>query len=489
MINYDVIVIGAGNAALSAALSAKDNGAEKVLVLEKASLKEKGGNSRYTNGAYRFAYDGFSDLKKVIPNLKNSNSIDYGKYSVADFLRDMNKVTQGKTDKKLSKTLTSKSFETIHWLSKKGLKFTPIKGRQSFKVNGIMKYWGGLTLEVDGQGEKLIESMLKITKKNKIDIQYDTAAVDLIYEDNIVKGVEVISKNKPKTILAKSIILACGGFESSSEMRTRYLGPGWEMAKVRGTKHNTGDGLTMALKIGASPFGNWSGCHAVFHDMNGPEFSDLKISNKYRKISYPWGIVLNADGDRFVDEGEDFRNFTYAKFGKEVIKQPNQIGWQIFDHKVRHMLYPEYDVKSATMVKANSIKELLSKITSINSQKALKTINEYNEAVKDEIKYDPTIKDGKCTEGLKINKTNWANKIDKPPYYAYGVTCGITFTFGGLRVNEKCQVLNKVMKPIKGLYAAGEMIGGIFYFNYPGGSGLTSGAVFGKIAGRSAAKF
>ncbi|MBD1142493.1 FAD-dependent tricarballylate dehydrogenase TcuA [Pelagibacterales bacterium SAG-MED35] len=489
MINYDVVVIGAGNAALSAALSAKDNGAEKVLVLEKASLKEKGGNSRYTNGAYRFAYDGFSDLKKVIPNLKNSNSIDYGKYSVADFLRDMNKVTQGKTDKKLSKTLTSKSFETIHWLSKKGLKFTPIKGRQSFKVNGIMKYWGGLTLEVDGQGEKLIESMLKITKKNKIDIQYDTAAVDLIYEDNIVKGVEVISKNKPKTILAKSIILACGGFESSSEMRTRYLGPGWEMAKVRGTKHNTGDGLTMALKIGASPFGNWSGCHAVFHDMNGPEFSDLKISNKYRKISYPWGIVLNADGDRFVDEGEDFRNFTYAKFGKEVIKQPNQIGWQIFDHKVRHMLYPEYDVKSATMVKANSIKELLSKITSINSQKALKTINEYNEAVKDEIKYDPTIKDGKCTEGLKINKTNWANKIDKPPYYAYGVTCGITFTFGGLRVNEKCQVLNKVMKPIKGLYAAGEMIGGIFYFNYPGGSGLTSGAVFGKIAGRSAAKF
>jgi tricarballylate dehydrogenase len=489
MINYDVVVIGAGNAALSAALSAKDNGAEKVLVLEKASLKEKGGNSRYTNGAYRFAYDGFSDLKKVIPNLKNSNSIDYGKYSVADFLRDMNKVTQGKTDKKLSKTLTSKSFETIHWLSKKGLKFTPIKGRQSFKVNGIMKYWGGLTLEVDGQGEKLIESMLKITKKNKIDIQYDTAAVDLIYEDNIVKGVEVISKNNPKTILAKSIILACGGFESSSEMRTRYLGPGWEMAKVRGTKHNTGDGLTMALKIGASPFGNWSGCHAVFHDMNGPEFSDLKISNKYRKISYPWGIVLNADGDRFVDEGEDFRNFTYAKFGKEVIKQPNQIGWQIFDHKVRHMLYPEYDVKSATMVKANSIKELLSKISSINSQKALKTINEYNEAVKDEIKYDPTIKDGKCTEGLKINKTNWANKIDKPPYYAYGVTCGITFTFGGLRVNEKCQVLNKVMKPIKGLYAAGEMIGGIFYFNYPGGSGLTSGAVFGKIAGRSAAKF
>ena len=488
MTDYDVIVVGAGNAALSAALSAKDNCAKKILVLEKASSKEKGGNSRYTNGAYRFAYNDFSDLKKVIPNLKNSNSIDYGKYSVADFLRDMNKVTDGKTDKKLSKILTSKSFETIHWLSKKGLKFIPIKGRQSFKVNGVMRYWGGLTLEVEGQGEKLIDSMLKIIKKNKIEILYNTAVTDLIYEDNIIKGVEVISKNKPKKITAKSVILACGGFESSPEMRTRYLGPGWEMAKVRGTKHNTGDGLSMALKIGASPYGNWSGCHAVFHDMNGPEFSDLKISNKYRKISYPWGIVLNADGERFVDEGEDFRNFTYAKFGKEVIKQPNQIGWQIFDQKVRHMLYPEYDIKSATMVKANSVKELLKKISSINPQKALKTINDFNKAVKEEVKYDPTIKDGRCTEGLALNKTNWANKIDKAPFYAYGVTCGITFTFGGLRVNQKCQVLNKVMKPIKGLFAAGEMIGGIFYFNYPGGSGLTSGAVFGKIAGKYSAK-
>ena len=143
---------------------------------------------------------------------------------------------------------------------------------------------------------------------------------------------------------------------------------------------------------------------------------------------------------------------------------------------------------SKDIAKANSIKDLLKKISSINSQKALKTINDFNKAVKEEVKYDPTIKDGRCTEGLALNKSNWANKIDKAPFYAYGVTCGITFTFGGLRVNQKCQVLNKVMKPIKGLFAAGEMVGGIFYFNYPGGSGLTSGAVFGKIAGKYSAK-
>ena len=489
MDTFDLVIVGAGNAALSAAISAKENGAKNILVLEKASKKDRGGNSRYTNGAYRFAYKGFSDLKKIIPNLKHTKKIDYGKYTSSNFLRDMNKVTQGKTDKYLSKTLTSKSFETIHWLSKKGLKFKPIKGRQSFKVNGIMKYWGGLTLEVNGQGEKLVDSLLNIVKKNGIKIQYDTAVTELIYKKKIVCGVKILHKKKIKKIFSKSVILACGGFESSSKMRKKHLGVGWEAAKVRGTRHNTGDGLSMALKIGAMPFGNWSGCHAVFHDMNGPEFSDLKISNKYRKISYPWGIVLNLKGERFVDEGEDFRNFTYAKFGREVINQPKQVGWQIFDKKVRHMLYPEYDVKSATMVKANSIKDLIYKIKGMNRSKALKTIFLYNNAVTKNIRFDPTIKDGKKTTGLKINKTNWANLIDKPPFYAYGVTCGITFTFGGLKVDKNCQVLNKFRKPIKGLFAAGEIIGGIFYFNYPGGSGLTSGAVFGKIAGESAAKF
>jgi tricarballylate dehydrogenase len=244
----------------------------------------------------------------------------------------------------------------------------------------------------------------------------------------------------------------------------------------------------MALDIGAAPYGNWSGCHAVFHDMNGPEFSDLKISNRYRKISYAFGIVLNANGERFVDEGEDFRNYTYAKFGKEVIKQPNQFAWQIFDSKVKKLLYKEYKAPGVTKVTAKTLEELVSKLKGVNKVKALKTINEYNESVNTEIAFNPTIKDGKNTIGISLSKSNWANKIDSPPYEAYGVTCGITFTFGGLRVNSKAQVLDVSMKPIQGLFAAGEMVGGIFYFNYPGGSGLMSGAVFGKIAGKSAVR-
>ena len=488
MEKYDVVVVGSGNAALCAALSARDNGAKKVLIIEKASKKEAGGNSRYTNGSYRFAYNNFSDLKKIIPKLKQSKKIDYGKYPKRSFYDDMIKVTKNKTDKKLTKTLVNDSHEVIYWLSKKGLKFVPIKGKQSFVVNGVTKYWGGLTLEVKNQGEGLIKSLTNIAKKNGIKIKYEVAAKKLIKKNNEIKGIGVLNKGKKELILCNSVILACGGFEANSKMRSKYLGNGWDKAKVRGTKHNTGDGLTMAFEHNAARYGEWNGCHAVFHDLNGPKFSDLKIAAKYRKISYPWGIVLNANGERFVDEGEDLRNYTYAKFGREVIKQPKQFAWQIFDQKVRPMLYNEYDVKSATKVKANSLEDLVKKLKGVNANKALSTILKYNQSVNTKVKFDPTIKDGKNTKGLKINKSNWANKIDKSPFYAFGVTCGITFTFGGLKINNKCEVLDNKEKPIKGLYAAGEMVGGIFYLNYPGGSGLMSGSVFGRIAGKYAAK-
>ena len=180
MKKYDVVVVGSGNAALCAALSARDNGAKKVLIIEKASKKEAGGNSRYTNGSYRFAYKNFSDLKKIIPKLKQSKKIDYGKYPKRSFYDDMIKVTKNKTDKKLTKTLVNDSHEAIYWLSKKGLKFVPIKGKQSFVVNGVTKYWGGLTLEVKDQGEGLVKSLTNIAKKNGIKIKYEVAAKKLI---------------------------------------------------------------------------------------------------------------------------------------------------------------------------------------------------------------------------------------------------------------------------------------------------------------------
>jgi tricarballylate dehydrogenase len=257
---------------------------------------------------------------------------------------------------------------------------------------------------------------------------------------------------------------------------------------VRGTRFNNGEGIRMALAIGASPYGNWSGCHAVQWEMNAPEFGDLAVGDQFQKHSYPFALLVNATGKRFIDEGADFRNYTYAKYGRLVLEQPGQFAWQIWDKKTKHLQRDEYNIRQCTKVTANTIEELAKKLDGVNADQFIRTIREYNAAVRTDIPFNPNIKDGRSTEGLAIRKSNWANTIDTPPFEGYAVTCGITFTFGGLRITDEGQVIDLDYRPIPGLYAAGELVGGIFYFNYPGGTGLTSGSVFGRIAGSAAGK-
>lgn len=292
-------------------------------------------------------------------------------------------------------------------------------------------------------------------------------------------------------IRARAVVLACGGFEANREWRTRYLGPGWDLAKVRGTRYNTGDGIRMALEIGAQPHGHWSGAHACDWDLNAADFGDLTGGGpiNHGKHSYPLGIMINANGLRFVDEGADIRNFTYAKYGRIILQQPGQFCWQIFDSKVLHLLRETYRIKQVTKVTANTLEELVARLDGVNKEQALKTVKEFNAAVNQGVPFDPNVLDRRGTTGLTIPKSNWAQTIDAPPFEAYGVTCGITFTFGGLKITTKAQVVDTEEKPIPGLYAAGELVGGIFYFNYPGGSGLTNGAVFGRVAGENAAHY
>ncbi|MEE8243985.1 MAG: FAD-dependent tricarballylate dehydrogenase TcuA, partial [Pseudomonadales bacterium] len=290
-----------------------------------------------------------------------------------------------------------------------------------------------------------------------------------------------------ENLSADAVILACGGFESSATWRARYLGPDWDLAPVRGTRFNTGDGLQMAMDIGAAPRGHWSGCHAVAWDLNAPEYGDLDVGDNFQKHSYPLGILINKHGERFVDEGADFRNFTYAKYGKEILRQPDQAAWQVFDAKVTADLRDEYRIRQVTKVTANRIDELAAKIDGMNVPNFVKTVQEFNDAVDLEKPFNPSIKDGRGTKAIDIPKSNWANPLDTPPFEAYGVTCGITFTFGGIHVDKEAHVISQEGEPIPGLFAAGELVGGLFYFNYPGGTGLTSGAVFGRIAGKAAA--
>jgi tricarballylate dehydrogenase len=293
------------------------------------------------------------------------------------------------------------------------------------------------------------------------------------------------AKGRAKEIRAKAVILAAGGFQANTEWRTRYLGPTWDLAKVRGSRFNMGDGIRMAMEVGARPGGNWSGCHAVGWDRNAPEYGDLAVGDGFQKHSYPFGIMVNADGERFVDEGADFRNYTYAKYGRVILNQPGSSPGRFRPEggapPARRISHPQ-----VTKVQADTLEELSTKLEDVNPEGFLKTVKEWNAAVTQDIPFNPNVKDGRTTKGLDVVKSNWANTLDKPPYLAFAVTCGVTFTFGGVRITTEGEVTSVDDKPIPGLYAAGEMVGGLFYFNYPGGSGLCAGAVFGKIAGDAA---
>lgn len=486
---FDVVVVGAGNAALCAALAANEKGAS-VLVLECAPEEESGGNSRFTAGGFRFPYEGVEDLKRLMPDLTDAEiaSTDFGAYTEEQFFDDMFRVTAYRTDPNLCEQLVTKSFDTMLWLRERGVRFVPMYGRQAFKTGGKFKFWGGVTVESWGGGPGLVDQEIAAARKVGVVIRYNSRVVSLITDGIAVKGVRVKTPAGVSDVHASSVVLACGGFESNSEWRTRYLGPGWELAKVRGTRFNTGDGHRMAFDIGASSHGHWSGCHAVGWDNNAPEFGDLTVGDNFQKHSYQFGIMVNANGRRFVDEGADIRNYTYAKYGRVILSQPDQFAWQIFDKKVLHLLRDEYRIKRVTKVAAQSIEELAGKLEGVDARAFVDEVTRYNAAVQTDVPFEPTIKDGRGTRGLDLPKSNWANTIDEPPFEAYQVGCGITFTFGGLRVDAASgQVMNTDLAPIPGLYAAGEIVGGFFYFNYPSGTGLTSGAVMGKIAGGAAA--
>ncbi|MBD0274559.1 MAG: FAD-dependent oxidoreductase, partial [Acetobacteraceae bacterium] len=283
---FDVVVVGGGNAAFCAALSARERGA-RVVVLERAPETESGGNTRFTAGAIRFAYRGVEDLREIMPDLTDAEvaGSDFGTYTEDQFFDDMFRVTRNRTDPELCEILVRRSFDTMRWLRGKGVRFQPIWGRQAFKVDSKFKFWGGLTVEAWGGGPGLVEAETAAARKGGIEVRYGSRATRLLHDGFKVYGVQVKDAGRLYELRASAVVLAAGGFQGDAEMRTRYLGPGWELAKVRGTRFNTGDGIKMALDIGASPFGNYSGCHAVQWDFNAPEYGDLAVGDAFQKHS------------------------------------------------------------------------------------------------------------------------------------------------------------------------------------------------------------
>jgi tricarballylate dehydrogenase len=485
----DVIVVGAGNAGLCAAMAAREAGA-RVLLLEKAPEHLRGGNTYFTGGGFRFPYTGLDDIRGLIPDLseEEARNIDVGRYDQATFYADLMRVTEGLSDPALAETLVSRAYPAMQWLRGRGMRWVLMFGRQAFKVGATTRFWGGLIVEAVGAGKGLSDREFELAKEMGVRVLYESKAANLLVDRRgAVNGLSVRLPEGMSELHSGAVVLACGGFEANPEMRCRYLGQGWELAKVRGTRYNTGDGIQMALAIGAQPYGHWSGAHAVAWDLNAPPFGDRVIADLFQKHSYPFGLIVNVNGQRFVDEGADFRNYTYARYGREVLKQPERAAFQLFDQQTVHLLRDEYRIAQVTKAESATIAGLAEQL-GIDAGGLERTVTAYNAAVQTG-EFNPAVLDGKRTQGIEPPKSNWALPLDQPPYLGFAVTCGITFTFGGLRiVPETAQVLDTEDRPMPGLYAAGELVGGLFYHNYAGGSGLMAGSVFGRIAGEAAAR-
>lgn len=492
MSDYDVIIVGAGNAALAAAVSAKENGADRVVVLEKAPRSMRGGNTHWSGGVLRFAFDDPREIAPLVPDAEKQHEEFYAgiePYTKADYHGDLMRVTSGRTDPILSRILVDNSKDTVFWMKQVGcIEMEPATTLSAVRKDNKLVWARGLVVRAAHEGVGLSRSWFATAERMGIEIRYGSAVTDLLQDGRgRVNGVRLRDDAGMSDILGHAVVLGCGGFEANVQMRTQHIGPLVGAAKVRGTPHNQGDGLRMAMAIHAMPWGQWSGCHATPISADWGDFAPRELTDKSNRLSYIYGIMLNRQGKRFVDEGEDGALFTYAKFGRAILAQPGAKAWQIFDSHVLHLLEPRYSTSKPII--GNTFEELLDQLDIEDKKTALATLKAFNDAARiNEDKYDPSRKDGVRTEGLDLDKTNWARRLDAPPYHAYSATGGITFTFGGLRVTEKAEVVGTDWRPIPGLFACGEMIGGLFYDNYPAGTGLVSGATFGRIAGQEAAR-
>lgn len=485
--DVDVIVVGGGNAGFCAAHAAMERGAETV-VLERGREDEAGGNSFYTAGAFRVVHDGVDDLASL---LADDSTADIGRtvvpsYTADDFRSDMFRLTDDRCDPQMVDRLVTQSGPVVRWLANR-LKWRLMYERQAYESGGKYVFFGGLALGVVGGGKGLVTMHTEAFKAAGGRIEYGAEVIDLVGSDRGVGGVRYRDRDGVvRTLTARAVVLAAGGFESNPRMRAKYLGAEWAHALVRGTPLNTGEVLELALSYGAARHGDWSSCHSVAWDADAPpQGGDRRLTNQRTRQSYPIGVVANRDGRRFLDEGADFRNYTYAKYGVEILRQPDGIAFQLFDAKTRPMLRrEEYDSEPIAMAQAGSLAELAGEL-GIDAGELERTIGKFNASVT-QAPFDPAVKDGRAANTTPP-KSNWAVEIDTPPFYGFAVRCGITFTFGGLKVDDAARVLTEDGAAIPGLYAAGELVGGLFSGNYPGGSGLTAGAVYGYAAGTSAA--
>ena len=480
-----VIVVGKGNAALCAALSAQENGA-KVLMLEAASEDESGGNSRFAGGVMRFAYESVDDLKRVteLTDEEIANS-DFGTNTREEFFDDLYRLTSYRTDADLSEILVTQSLDTMAWLRSKGARFVPNYGRQSGMVGGKRKFFGRMPIEVSGGGAGLVQYLDAAAKKAGIEVRYDTRVASLIYDGERVSGVRAQEKGKPVELRAKSVVLACGGFEANPEWRTRYLGPGWELAKVRGTRFNVGDGLRMALDIGAAPLRQLVG---LPRDRLGPLRAGIRRRQRRRPVPEAQLHLRPPDQRRRQALrrrrlGLPFLHLRQIRRRGAEAARPVRVAGVRFQGvkaaalRIPHQVHDQGQREHAGGTRAQARRREPRGLPQDRAR--IQRRGAQRRAVRPH------------REGRQGHGRHRAAEIELGAGARHAAVRRLRddvrhhIHFRGLRIDrETGQVLNVHFHKIPGLYCAGEMVGGLFYFNYPSGTGLVSGAVFGRIAGR-----
>jgi tricarballylate dehydrogenase len=460
--DYDVAVVGGGMAGLTAGIAAAEAGAAPV-VLEKAPKKRRGGHLQYTE-TFR------------IPTAEIDVGLEFHipDYSASDFYQDIMHVTDGHADPELAQRMVTAAGPTFEWLhdhlTAQGFEWQTEPDRTMYAAGRIFH-----------DGERLTDKLVAAAEAAGAEVLYEAEAREIRQAGtNEVSGLRALVANTWTEFDVDSLVLACGGYESSPEKRATYYGETYDDITVRGSRYNTGEALEMAMDAGAASAGQWSGAHMTVIDAGSP-----KVEGGLTPVSgYQYGVILNHDGERFLDEGEDTRAHTYAKFGRKVFEQPYHEAFVIQDARTNEYVLHTGPTDPIT---ADSIEELVARLDIEQREQAIRTFNDYNDACDPDAEIDPAVLDGNRTEGTTPAKSNWAVRLDETPLVGYPVTGGITFAFGGVAQTPDAEVLDTSNEPIPGFYAAGNATGGLFVNNYPGGTGLTNAAVYGKIAGENAA--
>jgi tricarballylate dehydrogenase len=454
---FDVLVAGGGNAGLCAALMARRAGA-RVLVLESAIKDFRGGNSRHTR-----------DIRYM-----HGAATDYvtGAYTGQEFWEDLRQVTGGETNERLARLTIQNSEELGDWMPANGVRWQkPLRGTLHLARSNLFMLGGG---------KAMMNAYYETAARLGIQITYETEVHELKIRDGEFRSAVGFCNGASQEFTAKAIVVASGGFEANIPWLKEYWGDAADNFIIRGTKHNQGRLLKELLKHGARPVGDPRGCHAVALDAHAPKFDGGIVT---RLDSVPFGIVVNKHVKRFYDEGEDFWPKRYAIWGRLIAQQPDQIAYSIVDAKA----LPHFMPSVFPPIEAGSVAELATAL-GLNPAALLAAVEGFNRAVRPGT-FDPGSLDSCRAEGLDPPKSHWARPIDTPPYYGYPLRPGITFTYLGVTVDERARVIMQDERPAKNIFAAGEvMAGNILGKGYLAGFGLTIGSVFGRIAGREAAR-